>query len=102
MTGFTTSTQTMATASNHVAEVNAQIQSLLRTLQGEVEAAQGFWAGQAAVSYQRLMANWNAEAASLNQALMGISQQLGTAGKKYADADAAQQASLNRIGMNFG
>ncbi len=102
MTGaFNTEAATMAQAASHVSDVNAQITAELRTLFNSVEAVQAHWSGQAAASFQQLMARWNEDSTKLNQALAGISEQIGASGKAYSASDEANNSTIRNAGSGL-
>lgn len=101
MAGFVTETQQMQTASRHVADVNANITSLLGSLGAEVSTAPAHFRGNAARTFTQLMQRYDADAKRLNEALRGISEQLSAAGQTYAQRDDAQSASLQSSGSGL-
>lgn len=101
MAGFTTETQQMQSAANHVANVNQSIHSLLSSLRAEVATAPAHFKGEAAATFAKLMAQYDLDAAKLNQALRGISEQIEAAGKTYVAQDAAQSDALRASGSGL-
>lgn len=95
---FTTETTQMATTAARVDDVNAEVQARLARLQSSVEAVQASWRGQAAGSFQALMARWNSDARILSQALGEIAAQLRAAGRGYAAQDDAARGAVQRAG----
>ena len=98
---FNTEAATMAQAATRVTDVNNQVNTELRTLFGAVEAVQAHWSGQAAASFQQLMARWQEDSAKLSQALSGISEQISMSGKAYTASDEANQQSLRSAGSGL-
>ncbi len=98
---FNTEAATMAQAATRVNDVNSQVLSELRTLQGAVEGVQAHWSGQAASSFQQLMTRWNEDAGKLSQALQGISEQIAASGKAYTASDEANQQALRSSGSGL-
>lgn len=94
---FTTDTDTMGQASNHVIEVNEQVGSQLRTLGSQLEPLAGAWQGQASVAFTTLMGRFNENAEKLRTALQGIAEQLAGAGTTYATEDETQQQAMSSI-----
>jgi len=71
-----------------VASGSAQIDGTLAGLGRQLAPlAGGSWAGAAAGQFSALWQEWHRSAASLNQALEGISRLLGQAGHSYAQAE---------------
>src|ERR1700687_6260930 len=73
---FRTELSTMQTASQHVYEVNAQIQSQLSNLLARLDPLMGTWQGSAATSFQVLKERWHQDATQLNAALRAIGEGL--------------------------
>jgi len=99
---YGTRLDTMAAASRHVADVNAQVQSELSALMGRLEPLSGAWKGSAAVSFQALAVRWNENARKLNDALADISAAIATSGQVYQASDEAQQSSFSGISSVLG
>ncbi|WP_433606531.1 WXG100 family type VII secretion target [Prescottella agglutinans] len=96
-----TTVETMEATSRRVSDVRSEIQGLLSTLKGEVDAIRGGWEGSAAIAFQNLMEGWDANASSLNQALQDISENIKSNSVSY---DAAQQdhtSSLNNVASSL-
>lgn len=100
--GFGTETETMAAASRHVEQVAGDVDATLRTLQGQLAPLAGAWKGTASTAFQALMTRYQENADKLNQALRGISEQLGSAGVTYATEDEAQRQSMSGIQNALG
>ena len=98
---FNTEAATMAQAASRVTDVNNQIHAELRTLFGAVEGVQAHWSGQAAASFQQLMARWQEDSTKLSQALNGISEQIAASGKTYTASDESNQQSLRSAGSGL-
>ena len=101
MAGFTTETQQMEAAARHVADVNASITSLLSSLRAEVATAPAHFKGSAGRTFTELMARYDADAARLNEALRGISEQIQGAGRTYAAHDEQQSSALRSSGSGL-
>lgn len=95
--GFGTETETMATASVHVGDVNEQVGAQLRTLNSQLAPLAGAWQGQASTAFQNLITRFNENAEKLRTALQGISEQLKGASTTYATEDETQQAAMSNI-----
>jgi WXG100 family type VII secretion target len=101
MTGFNTETAQMQTAATHVADVTSRIGQLLNSLRAEVATAPTHFKGAAATTFTQLMAQYDTDAAQLNQALNGIADQIGAAGQTYSASDEAQSAALRGSGSGL-
>jgi WXG100 family type VII secretion target len=99
---YGTQLDTMAQASRHVSDVNAEIQSELSALMRRLEPLAGSWKGNAAVSFHALQVRWNENAAKLNDALADISTAIAQSGTTYRTADDTQQSSFSNITSVLG
>ena len=91
----------MHAASGHVQDVNQRIQSLMSSLRGEVSTVGSHFHGSAASTFTQLMARFDDDAAKLNQALMGISEQLEASGKGYQSTDESASQALRGAGSGL-
>ena len=85
--GFATEIPTMEVASQHVYEVNEQIQGELRALLQRLEPLFGAWDGPAARSFHGLKERWLANATTLNEVLRAIADGLVTNTTAYVEAE---------------
>src|SRR5258708_13128928 len=69
---FRTELSTMQAASQHVYDVNAQIQSQLSNLLARLDPLMGTWQGSAATSFQALKERWHQDPPHLNPPLRAI------------------------------
>ncbi|HEY0638410.1 MAG TPA: WXG100 family type VII secretion target [Pseudonocardiaceae bacterium] len=99
---FGTETETMMQASRHVAEVNDQIGSQLRTLGSQLTPLEAAWRGTASVAFQSLMVRFNENAEKLRAALQGISEQVAGASTTYATEDESQSQAMSSITNALG
>lgn len=101
---FNTETQQMAQAATHVDDVNTEVQSLLQSLQGSVEAVAAHWVGQAHTTFQGIMARYQDDAKRLSQALTAIAEQIRESGAGYSTQDEAAQQAITSAssGLNMG
>jgi WXG100 family type VII secretion target len=98
---FNTETAQMQQAAGKVDDVNNQVRSLLSSLQGQVEAVQAAWQGQAAATFQQIMVRYNEDATKLSQALEGISEQIRGSGTGYATSDQSGQDAVRTAGNSL-
>lgn len=99
---FRTDLTTMATASQHVIEVNEHVQASLRDLLTRLEPLLGTWQGGAAASFHVLKERWHDQARQLNDALLAIGERLGQAGVTYAESDDANRAGFTGLTAGLG
>lgn len=101
MSGFSTRTSQMTTTATHVEAVSREIGSLLSSLRAEVATAPTHFKGAAATTFQQLMGQYDLDAVRLREALTGIAEQIGAAGRTYASQDEAQSAALRTSGSGL-
>jgi WXG100 family type VII secretion target len=99
---FTTNAADMKKFSAHLAEVNSQIQQELKRLEAVVETVAGGWKGSAAIAYQTLQGQWNADAAKLNTVLGEIKEAIDATTAQYVSTESEQTHSLSRITSALG
>lgn len=100
--GFGTDVVTMHQAAQRVRDVNQSIQSELSSLQGRLEPLASNWQGAAFVTFQRLMARWNTDAAKLNDALAHIADAIDVTKGTYQRRDEQSSDSLSAIASALG
>ncbi|MCM3921858.1 WXG100 family type VII secretion target [Frankia sp. AiPs1] len=88
----------MRQASQHVYDVNANIQNQLNLLIGRLEALQGNWHGDAATSFQVLKERWNGDARKLSEALQSIGDALKQSHANYQGTEEQNRSGFSRIG----
>ena len=100
--GFGTTVEEMARAGQHVLDVDADVQTDLAALRGQLVPLQGAWAGEAATAFAGLMARWDADARSLSEALRAIGGAVTGSGRTYQQQEEAQSAGLSSIRAALG
>lgn len=95
--GFGTTPEEMQRASQHVGQVNEQVQSQLATLRSQLGPLAGAWRGEASTAFQGLMARWDTDARTLNQALLGIGEAIRSSGGAYLAADQEHAQGMSTI-----
>ena len=100
--GFGTTTDEMARAAQHVAAVNQAVQGELTALRGRLEPLAGAWVGRASAQFAQLMARWDTDARSLNQALGGIGQAIDGSRATYQRQEDDQAAAMTSISNALG
>lgn len=93
---------TMQAASQHVYEVNAQIQSQLSNLLARLDPLMGTWQGSAATSFQVLKDRWHQDATQLNAALRAIGDGLVKVHGNYVAAEDTNQQAFTSITRKLG
>jgi WXG100 family type VII secretion target len=100
--GFGTTPDEMARAAQHVAAVNQAVQGELTALRGRLEPLAGAWVGRASAQFTQLMARWDTDARSLNQALAGIGQAIAGSRATYQRHEDDQAAVMTSISNALG
>ena len=100
--GFGTTTDEMTRAARHVAAVNQGVQAELTALRDRLEPLAGAWVGRASTQFAQLMARWDADARSLNQALAGIGQAIEGSRNVYERHEGDQTAVMASISNALG
>jgi WXG100 family type VII secretion target len=100
--GYGTSIEEMEGAGAHVFGVNDNVQGDLQRMRAQLEPLAGLWQGLAATEFVKLMQRWEANAASLNQALRGIGESIKDSGRTYQQQEDAQAASMSSISTVLG
>ncbi|MGI9001584.1 MAG: WXG100 family type VII secretion target [Pseudonocardia sp.] len=100
--GFGTTTEDMERAGRHVLSVNEAVQTDLSTLRARLEPLAGVWRGLAAAEFVKLMARWDADARSLNEALRSIGEAIHGSARTYQQQDDQQSGGLSSIRAALG
>jgi early secretory antigenic target protein ESAT-6 len=99
---FRAELSTMQAASQHVYEVNAQIQSQLSNLLSRLDPLMATWQGSAATSFQVLKERWHQDATQLNASLRAIGDGLVKAHGNYEATEETTQQSFSSITRKLG
>lgn len=100
--GFGTTTEEMERAGRHVLSVNGAVQSELAGLRGKLGPLAGAWTGQASIEFVKLMARWDTDAKTLNEALRSIGESIQGSRITYQQQEDAQAASMSSITAALG
>jgi WXG100 family type VII secretion target len=95
--GYGTTTEEMQRAAAQVAQVNEQVQAQLSALRNQLAPLAGAWRGEASAAFQGLMARWDTDARTLNEALRGIGEAILGSGRAYQQAEDQQRQSMSVI-----
>jgi WXG100 family type VII secretion target len=88
------STDDVQSKASAVAAEVAELEGQLTKLSSDMRALSETWTGQAASAFQSLYAGWGKQATAIHNSLNEIGLSLKGAGSKYADAEAANIASM--------
>lgn len=100
--GFGAATEEMTRAAQHVVSVNEAVQGELTALRGRLEPLAGAWVGRAASQFAQLMARWDADARTLNQALRAIGEAVDGSGVVYQRHEDTHAAAMTSISNALG
>jgi WXG100 family type VII secretion target len=99
---FRTELPEMQSASQHVYDVNGQIQSELSSLLARLEPLMSTWQGEAATSFQTLKERWHQDATQLNAALRGIGDGIKQAHGNYQSVEEQTHQSMTSLTSRLG
>jgi WXG100 family type VII secretion target len=100
--GFGTSVEEMQRAGKHVFTVNDTVQADLAMLRSRLVPLAAAWRGDAAAAFTTLMARWDTEAKSLNDALRGIGEAIQGSGVSYQAQEDQHTGDLSAIRAALG
>jgi ESAT-6 family protein len=100
--GFGTSVEEMQAAGKHVFTVNDTVQGDLASLRSRLAPLAGAWRGEAAGAFATLMARWDTEAKSLNDALRGIGESIQGSGVSYQAQEDQHTSDMSTIRAALG
>ena len=100
--GFGTTVEEMQRAGQHVFTVNDTVQSDLAALRGQLAPLAGAWRGEASAVFTALMARWDADARSLNEALRAIGDAIQGSGRTYQQQEDEATAGMSAIRAALG
>ena len=99
---FRAELSTMQAASQHVYDVNAQIQAQLSNLLARLDPLTGTWQGSASTSFQVLKDRWHQDATQLNAALRAIGDSLVKVHANYQATEQSNQQGFTSITRKLG
>ena len=100
--GFGTTVEEMQRAGKHVFTVNDTVQADLATLRSRLGPLAGAWRGEAATAFVTLMARWDADAKTLNEALRAIGEAIQGSGVRYQAQEEQHTGNLSAIRAALG
>ncbi|MGW2836599.1 WXG100 family type VII secretion target [Streptomyces sp. NPDC001493] len=106
-TGFTGSDGVLYhTTPSELLEKSGDISTTQHTVQGELDALKGYvrsleavWGGIASATFQELMAEWDAYAGRMQNALLGIANGLSNTAHNYLQGEQANVTNLNKVNL---
>ncbi|MGL4306990.1 MAG: WXG100 family type VII secretion target [Mycobacteriaceae bacterium] len=93
-----TNLEQMEATAKKVAQVNDEVQALLRGLKGKIDGVGSAWQGNAQSAFMNVSARWDEQAQKLNQSLLAISENISANGKQFASTQEDHVSALNNAG----
>ncbi|NUT35791.1 MAG: WXG100 family type VII secretion target [Hamadaea sp.] len=102
----TTSAQAafMETTASKFESTNGELQSMLRTLLGNLEILQSGWKGAGGRSFEQVKRQWSEDQEKLQRALLETAGAIRSSGTNYSATDSdssSRMNSVNRGGINL-
>jgi WXG100 family type VII secretion target len=94
---YGTQTDVMQKAAQQVQQVADEINSELRSLEGNLAPVAASWKGAAQQAFNQLMERIMQDAQKLTQALQGISESLDSSTKSYSEAEQNNSSQISQI-----
>ena len=95
VTAIKVTSEQLQSVSSSLSSGSDEVASRLATMESQVRAlVDADWSGAASDSFRDLYEQWHRSAESLKQALDGIAQMLGQAGRTYQDTEDALASQL--------
>ena len=94
----------MQQTANKFETTNSELQSMLRSLMGNLEILQSAWQGRGGRSFQQVKEQWGRDQESLQKALLETANAIRTSGQGYAHTDeesSSRMNNVNRGGINL-
>ncbi|WP_235827191.1 WXG100 family type VII secretion target [Actinomyces culturomici] len=85
-----------------VADTKVDLDTRIKTVEGDMLAIGSGWQGPAAQAFQALMARWNAEARKVTSALDTFEENLLSAQRDYESTDQDQESTFNNLAARLG
>jgi WXG100 family type VII secretion target len=102
MAGYTASAEELAALAKQIIEVDSQTQGTLRNVASTVDTVRGTWSGAAATAFGQLMDRFRDDAAKLQEALRGISEQIDSSASTYARQEEEATNLSSQISNRLG
>lgn len=93
----TTDAAVMAQFAGRAEEVSNSLTTAINSLMNNLSTLQSTWLGRGGTAFTTTTQTVNAETTKLNQALLGISADIRTAGVNYTNADEEQGSQMNTV-----
>lgn len=87
----------MQTTAGKFETVNGELQSMLKSLLGELEVLQTAWQGAGGKSFQQVKERWSEDQEKLQRALLATAQAIRESGKNYHTTDTEASSNMGSI-----
>ena len=74
----------------------------IKTVESQMLAIGSNWVGPASIAFQRLMAQWNADASKVTRALIDFEENLRATQADYETTDTEHQSTFNSLVSRMG
>jgi len=102
MAGLATGSQELLTAGQDIVNTGDQIDGILKSLNGIIDAVGSSWQGTAHDAFQVLNTRFDEDAKKLNQALKEIAEQMTGGANLYIQQQEEQSQEMNNIVNRLG
>ncbi|MDT7782758.1 MAG: hypothetical protein QOF58_1177 [Pseudonocardiales bacterium] len=97
MAGYAASAEELAALGKQILDVDQATQGTLRSVRNTVDGLSSAWKGQAFTAFTQLMARFDDDAKNLQQALVGIAEQVGASADTYRKQEEEASQLSNKI-----
>lgn len=94
---YGTDFEVMSKAAQSVRDTVSEIQSEMRSLQGNLEPLAGAWKGDASSAFQQLIERFMADGTKLTEALNAIGEALGSNTTNYSQVEESNAGSITQL-----
>ncbi|RKT57718.1 WXG100 family type VII secretion target [Saccharothrix australiensis] len=102
MTGYATGVPALENAAKDIMDTNANVQGVLNNLRNTIDGLAPAWKGSAADAFNNLMTRFNDDAAKLQEALVGIAEQITGTVQTYVQQEEEQSSEMSTIMGRLG
>ncbi|WP_246019298.1 WXG100 family type VII secretion target [Saccharothrix australiensis] len=89
-------------AAKDIMDTNANVQGVLNNLRNTIDGLAPAWKGSAADAFNNLMTRFNDDAAKLQEALVGIAEQITGTVQTYVQQEEEQSSEMSTIMGRLG
>ncbi|MBW4716007.1 WXG100 family type VII secretion target [Saccharothrix obliqua] len=97
MAGYATGVPALQNAAKDIMDTNGNVQGILNNLRNTIDGLAPAWKGSAADAFTNLMNRFNDDAAKLQEALVGIAEQITGTVQTYVQQEEEQSSEMSTI-----